>query len=512
MTFGQGAGGNESRDSALQWKIHGAAAQPGCPSVPTTTTTTVAGPTTTTTTTLPGPSPLCPMDSTRTIFAGGPGTSACHQYDNNPTACEQAFHIGGECGAASCYMDPSGNCNGCGPNNEDNGACVNTCVRGGPSCPGDPSRTLFAGYAGTSACTYLSFSQALCEKAYQINGEGQPSSCFFDGFDCRGCGPNNLDAELCQNTCPVCEGDNARTTFLGGPGNSGCHKFDASQSSCEGAFLMGDSGAYTSCYYDSDNSQCNGCGPNNQSNGECINSCPVCADPGHSIFVGGPGTSACSIFSGNPTLCEQAFHVSGQCNELASCFYDFNYGDCLGCGPYNQGTGLCGNACAGPSCGNGIIDVAGEQCDGPIGCGVDELCSSACQCVSCSSTTIPAAGGVVTGTTFGLSAAASQCGYGTETAPEAVFAWTPNTTGYATIDACGSDFDTVMYLRVGSCGGTEDGCNDDGSCGVTSLLTPYVFAGTTYFIFLDGYYGNSGDFTLTVTPASPSGAFLDDVF
>jgi hypothetical protein len=52
-------------------------------------------------------------------------------------------------------------------------------------------------------------------------------------------------------------------------------------------------------------------------------------------------------------------------------------------------------------------------------------------------------------------------------------------------------------------------CNDDSSCGLPSRVTPFVNAGTTYYIVVDGYGGDSGNYTLTVTPPSPSGAFLD---
>jgi hypothetical protein len=328
VAFGAGAGGNETRDSSLQWKIVGAVAQPGCPVVATTTTTSTvpSGSTSTTSTTLPGPSPLCPADTSRTTFAGGPGTSACHQFDGDQPACEKAFHIGGQCGPSSCFFDfNSGDCMGCGPNNEQQGRCVNTCTHGAPSCPGDATRTIFAGFSGSQACTNLSFSQSLCEKAFHIDGVGQPASCYYDTDqgECLGCGPNNLEAGECQNTCPVCEGDPTRTLFTGGPGNSGCHKFDGAQASCEGAFVFSDSLAYNSCFFDAGSSECKGCGRNNQADQECINTCPVCRDTSRQIFLGGPGTSACSTFDNSPALCEQSFLMSGECNELASCFYDY---------------------------------------------------------------------------------------------------------------------------------------------------------------------------------------------
>ena len=48
-------------------------------------------------------------------------------------------------------------------------------------------------------------------------------------------------------------------------------------------------------------------------------------------------------------------------------------------------------------------------------------------------------------------------------------------------------------------------------CTQAARITPTVSAGTTYSIVVDGYANYSqGNFTLTVIPASPSGAFLDD--
>jgi hypothetical protein len=68
-----------------------------------------------------------------------------------------------------------------------------------------------------------------------------------------------------------------------------------------------------------------------------------------------------------------------------------------------------------------------------------------------------------------------------------------------------------MYVRGGSCTGTQLACNDDTqNCGVSdgtpnsfkhgSVVTPTVTAGQTYFIVVDGYKGKSGNFGLTVIP------------
>jgi hypothetical protein len=97
-------------------------------------------------------------------------------------------------------------------------------------------------------------------------------------------------------------------------------------------------------------------------------------------------------------------------------------------------------------------------------------------------------------------------------APERVFAWTPATSGVATIQTCsGTDtnFDSVVYVRSGSCtGGTEIACNNDAAGCFTSepndhhgsRLAPTVVAGQTYFIVVDGYKKSRGTFSLTVEP------------
>jgi lysyl oxidase len=125
-------------------------------------------------------------------------------------------------------------------------------------------------------------------------------------------------------------------------------------------------------------------------------------------------------------------------------------------------------------------------------------------------TVIPAAGGVLTGSTSGTSTQSGTCAT-TSLAPEKVFQWTPSTSGTATIQTCGASgttFDTVLYMRSGSCQtGSQVACNDDTSGCATSTspnygsrITPAVTAGQTYFIIVDGYGSASGNFTLSITP------------
>src|SRR2546425_2097303 len=132
----------------------------------------------------------------------------------------------------------------------------------------------------------------------------------------------------------------------------------------------------------------------------------------------------------------------------------------------------------------------------------------------CSSPTVlPAQGGTISGTTSGTSALAGSCG-SSGTAPEHVFQWTPTVSGTAIIQTCGAGttFDTVLYLRSGSCASGPEvaaGCNDDACLNATGLirasrLTPTVTAGQTHFIVVDGYGGAQGTFSLTITPPAPT--------
>jgi hypothetical protein len=113
--------------------------------------------------------------------------------------------------------------------------------------------------------------------------------------------------------------------------------------------------------------------------------------------------------------------------------------------------------------------------------------------------------------TSGASSQAGSCG-SSGSSPELVFQWTPAVSGPATIETCGAgtSFDTVLYLRSGSCAsGAEAGCNDDACVNSTGLfrasrLTPTVTAGQTYFIVVDGYGGAQGSFSLRVTPPGAS--------
>src|SRR5262249_56560589 len=73
-----------------------------------------------------------------------------------------------------------------------------------------------------------------------------------------------------------------------------------------------------------------------------------------------------------------------------------------------------------------------------------------------------------------------------------------------------TNFDTVLYVRSGSCTGAEMACNDD-ACAIAggtshgSRVTPTVTAGQPVAIVVDGFRGLAGSYSLSVTPPAGGG-------
>jgi hypothetical protein len=216
--------------------------------------------------------PTCERDPSRTIFAGGPGTQACQQFDGDPVSCLTAFHQGQNGGLASCFYD-GGSCLGCGAMGGN--SCLNTCLHGVAACTEDPGRTLFAGGPQTQACHAFDGNQSGCEDAYHLDQCFNPASCWYDPDtdSCNGCGPNNQQDGFCTNTCSSgpasCDLDPSRTIYAGGPMTSACQDI-ANQAACLATFHTGQCGV-ASCYWDGFG--CAGCGPNNEFSAECFNTC-----------------------------------------------------------------------------------------------------------------------------------------------------------------------------------------------------------------------------------------------
>ena len=77
------------------------------------------------------------------------------------------------------------------------------------------------------------------------------------------------------------------------------------------------------------------------------------------------------------------------------------------------------------------------------------------------------------------------------------YLWMASSTGTATFDLAGSDFDTVIQVQEATCG-AEKFCNDDGE-DLQSLLTMDVNEDVEYMITVGGYNGETGALVIGIT-------------
>jgi hypothetical protein len=103
------------------------------------------------------------------------------------------------------------------------------------------------------------------------------------------------------------------------------------------------------------------------------------------------------------------------------------------------------------------------------------------------------------------------CPYGGSTSPDVAYSFTPSADIRVDINLCidGSDYDTKLYVYEGGCPGTLIACNDD-MCSspqyasyVSRLPNVQLNGGTTYYIIVDGYGGQCGNYHMTITELGP---------
>ena len=108
----------------------------------------------------------------------------------------------------------------------------------------------------------------------------------------------------------------------------------------------------------------------------------------------------------------------------------------------------------------------------------------------------------------------ATCPYTGSLSPDVVYRYTPANDTAIDVDLCNSSYDTKVYLYENTVGQLV-ACNDDecGSDGFRSLLTLVpLTSGNTYYIVVDGYGGDCGEYDLTVvetikcySPCPPGG-------
>lgn len=107
------------------------------------------------------------------------------------------------------------------------------------------------------------------------------------------------------------------------------------------------------------------------------------------------------------------------------------------------------------------------------------------------------------------------CPFNATGSGDTVYRYTPSVNECVNISLCGNtNYDSKLYVYENACGTYQSGvfhaCNDD-SCTTPSFPDPYVselenvnlVGGNTYFIVVDGYFGECGNYTLDITPCGP---------
>lgn len=151
-------------------------------------------------------------------------------------------------------------------------------------------------------------------------------------------------------------------------------------------------------------------------------------------------------------------------------------------------------------------------------CGTQNVCrTTTVQCVSCVAPTFPndlcsgatsiSCGQSVNGTTVGAGpdASAPTCGTTVGTGG-AVWYKVIGTGGFIEANTCGgtTNYDSKLHVYTGSCSGLVCVTGNDDNCGLQSRVTWCSQQGTVYYILVNGYLANQGNFTLNVLCTTPS--------
>lgn len=163
--------------------------------------------------------------------------------------------------------------------------------------------------------------------------------------------------------------------------------------------------------------------------------------------------------------------------------------------------------CLAAICGDGYAEVGVEDCDDGNG-DDDDACSNACTVnvpVTFGCPGIPADVDASSDVTLGGDTSEStptyegSCGGGD--APEIVYAITAQATGLLTIDmiAITDDLDPVLYVKSTCEGAQTIACADDTFVGGYETVELEATAGTTYYVFADGWDTTAGEFLVGAT-------------
>jgi len=96
------------------------------------------------------------------------------------------------------------------------------------------------------------------------------------------------------------------------------------------------------------------------------------------------------------------------------------------------------------------------------------------------------------------------CPFTGSTSADVVYSYVATSNINVDIDLCASLYDTKVYVYANVAGNLV-GCNDD-ACGTTTFMSKLnltLLSGNTYYIVVDGYGGDCGDYSLTIAEHLP---------
>lgn len=291
---------------------------------------------------------VCEGAPQRTTLAA----TGCDELDGNQAACGGAFTVESDTIASCFYETDGGDCLPCDIDSQREQLCTNECAPP-PVCANDRARDLFAGGPGSGqmggSCRQFDDDPTSCGRAFG-RGEAGIHSCFYEGAECLGCGPSNVDQGRCENTCtppPSCA-DPSRDVLV-----DSCNDLDGDSSSCRASFEREINDLDVSCFV---SAECEPCQPPNCAE-ECVPP-PPCLDAGRTIYAGDQGAGpTCGQFDGDQASCEQAYAFAF--GEVVTCAFGDN-DECVPCDPGQD----CVNTCVlTPTCADGSRPNFVPLCD-----------------------------------------------------------------------------------------------------------------------------------------------------
>jgi hypothetical protein len=112
--------------------------------------------------------------------------------------------------------------------------------------------------------------------------------------------------------------------------------------------------------------------------------------------------------------------------------------------------------------------------------------------------------GTTTGSNVGATSGPDPLGNCGAMGSDIWYTYTATCTGVVTVSMCGSSYDTCIAAWSGTCGSlVQLICNDD-FCGLQSQISFGGSLGTTYYLSVGGFAGNTGNFTMQIGCSAPA--------